>query len=308
MRKTIHSGSFILSLAILLFAVVSCQKEMSATNTTHTSGSTATTSTSSTIGVATDSSGRDSVFIIQSCDHGYFRDSIGASALPDSILNYLTANYPGYTFIKGFVIKDSAGSVGGYVVVISYNGKPVGLLFGSSGNFQRVLEQREGGDIDGKGWHEGGRFGDRDGLHRDTIALASLPSAVSSYMTSNYPADTLIRAYQNVDSSILVISRDNGLFATMFSSSGVFVKRISLMPHIISVNPPVLQNIAQDSIPANGLNLLSTTFPNYVFESAVSITMNSQLQGYAVVIDANNTKFAVWLDASGNLVAILPIW
>jgi hypothetical protein len=194
------------------------------------------------------------------------------------------------------------------VVIVSYNGKPVGLLFGASGKFQHVLEQREGCDLEGKGWHEGGRFCDRDGLHRDTIALDALPSLIGSYMTSNYPADSLLRAYENRDSSILVISKHNGLIATLFSSSGIFAKRVSLMPYGLSVNPPVLQNIAQDSLPAAGLNFLFTTFPNYVFESAVSITVNGQFQGYDVVIDANNTKYAVWLNASGHLVVILPIW
>jgi len=307
MRKTIHSGRFILLSSTLLLVIVACNKEMSATNSTNTIAN-ITSSTSNTIGVATDSAGTDSVYILQPCDRGYFRDSIAASALPGSVLTYLSTNYAGYSFQKGFVIKDSSGTVGGYVVIISYNGKPVGLLFDASGNFQRVLEQRESGDIAGKGWHEGGRFCDRDGSHRDTIALSSLPSAVSTYMTSNYPADTLLRAYLNRDSSILVVSKDNGLFATLFSSSGTFIKRVSLLPNIAAVTPPEIQNIAQDSLPVAGLGFLSTTFPNYVFESAVSITLNGQLQGYAVVIDANNTKYAVWLDATGNLVAILPVW
>jgi hypothetical protein len=308
MRKTIHSGSFILLLSTLLLVIAACNKEMSATNGTNTTGNSTSSSTSSTISVTTDSAGTDSVYILQPCDRGYFRDSIAQTALPGAVSTYLTANYAGYNFLKGFVIKDSAGTVGGYVVIISFNGKPVGLLFDASGNFQRVLEQRESGDIVGRGWHEGGRFDDRDGSHRDTIALSSLPSMISAYMTSNYPADTLLRTYLNRDSSLLVISKDKGLFATLFSSSGAFVKRVSLMPQITLVTPLVIQNIVQDSLPAAGLSLLSTIFPNYVFESAVSFTANGQLQGYAVIIDANNTKYAVWLNASGNLVAILPVW
>jgi len=308
MRKNMLSGLSALFLSAILFFIVSCSKEISATKSTAPTSSPTTSSTSSTIGVALDSAGTDSVYLIQPCDHGYFRDSIASSALPDSILNYLTANYPGYGFQKAFVIKDSSGNVGGYVVVINFDGKPVGLLFDASGKFQRILEQREGCDVEGTGWHAGGRFCNRDGLHRDTLALSALPTAISTYMSTNYPSDTLIRAFQNQDSSILVISGNNGLFATLFNSSGVFIKRVSIAPPVDLVNSQVVQNIAQDSLPSNGLNFLSTTFPNYVFESALSFTVNGQNHGYAVVIDANNTKYAVWLDSAGNLVAILPIW
>ena len=209
MRRAIHSGSFILLFASVLFSMLSCNREMSSTSSINSSGNTTTTSTSATIEVAADSTGADSVYILQQCNPRFFRDSIAASALPDSVLSYLANNYPGYGFQRGYVIKDSAGTVGGYVVIISFNGKPVGLLFNASGNFQKVQEQRERGDINGDGWHHGGRFGDRDGSHRDTIALLVLPVTISSYIASNYPSDTLLRAYQNRDSSVLVISKNN---------------------------------------------------------------------------------------------------
>ena len=167
MRKVIQSGGFVLMLATVLLALVSCNKEMSAVNGPNTAANTSTTSTSPTIAVASDSTGMDSVYILQTCDNGFFRDSIGVSGLPDSVLSYLATNYPGYHFQRGFQIKDSAGAAGGYVVIITFNGKPVGLLFDASGHFQRVLEQRERGDMEGEGWHPGGRFADRDGTHRD---------------------------------------------------------------------------------------------------------------------------------------------
>jgi hypothetical protein len=144
------------------------------------------------------------------------------------------------------------------------------------------------------------------GSHRDTVGFSALPSAITSYLASNDPSDTLFRAYLNRDSSYLVITRNNGLFANLFGAGGNFIKRVPLTPNGFSLNHPDLQNIDQDALPAAGLNLLTAIFPNYVFESAVSV--NGQLQGYGVVIDANNTKDAVWLDPSGNLVAVLPVW
>jgi hypothetical protein len=307
MRKAIHSGSFILLISVLFFSVISCSKEMSQAGGSTTSGP-ATTSTSATIAAASDSTGMDSVYFLQTCNRGYFRDSIASSALPDSILNYLTNNYSGYTFSKAFEIKDSAGTIGGYVVIINFNGKPVGLLFDATGHFQRVLEQRERGDIDGNGWHQGGRFDDRDGKHRDTLAISSLPSAITSYLNTTYPSDTLLRAYRNRDSSILVISTDDGLFANVFTSAGVFVKRIALDPSGIKFNRLQIGNIVQDSLPAADLTYLENTYPNYVFETALSVSVNSQIQRYGVLLDANNTKYIIWFDAAGNVIATLNVW
>ena len=307
MRKAIQSGSFILLISLLFFLIISCNKELSRAGGSNTAGP-ETTATSTTIAVAADSAGTDSVYFLQTCNRGYFRDSIASAVLPDSILNYLTVNYSGYKFTRAFEIKDSAGTIGGYVVIIDFNGKPVGLLFDANGNFQRVLEQRERGDIDGDGWHHGGRFDDRDGKHRDTIAISSLPAAVSSYLSTTYPSDTLLRAYRNRDSSILVISRDDGLFASVFTSAGVFVKRIALDPHSVKFNPPQIQTVVQDSLPSADLTYLENTYPNYVFETALSVSVNNQVERYGVLLDANNTKYAIWFDAAGNVIATVVVW
>lgn len=64
-------------------------------------------------------------------------------------------------------------------------------MFDASGILVRVLEQREKGELNGKGWHEGGCFGNRDGHHRDTVAVSALPATIPSYFTTNYPKDTL---------------------------------------------------------------------------------------------------------------------
>ncbi len=122
-------------------------------------------------------------------------------------------------------------------------------------------------------------------------------------MKSNYPKDTLVKAFENIDSTILVISKDNGLYANLFSSSGNLLKRISLSPPVAAE-----QQVTQDSLPINAISFLSTSFPNYVFESAVSLTLNNVLQGYVVVIDADNTRYAVRFDATGKLISIKTIW
>jgi hypothetical protein len=224
------------------------------------------------------------------------------SALPSVVTAYLTVNYQGYGFNKAFALTNSSSAITGYVVVIYYNNKPVGLQFDSTGAFVKVLEQREKDDLNGPGFHHGGRFEHRDGQQKDSIALSALASSITAYLSANYATDTLIKAFRNRDSSIVVLSKNNGLFATVFSATGSFVKRVSL---------PSKQgnclSIGLADLPSIAANYLSQTYPNYVFEKAFSISQNGTVKGYVVVIDANNTKYAVEFDAAGNFVSAKTI-
>jgi hypothetical protein len=291
--------------AVLIAGATSCKKEVS--NNIEDNTVLATTSTSSTIAVAADGtssngSAADSVYIINPCNKGTHRDAVEAAALPGSIQTYLSTNYSGNTFNKAFAVKDTTGAVKGYVVIINYNGKPVGLEFKADGTFVKVLEQRERSDINNNGWHPGGRFENRNGQHKDTVALSSLSATITGYLTANYAGDTLVRAFKVAGGNYLVITKNNGLFATLFTNAGVFVGRVSLT----AVN--TLVNVADATLPTNALNYLSTTYPNYVLGKAVSVSISGTLKGYIAVIDANNTKYCVAFDANGNFVAAKAIW
>lgn len=282
---------------------ISCQKDTSQANDSDSE------STSAAIAVATSESSAtgtvaDTVYVMHQCGKGKHRDSIAESALSASITSYLSSNYSGYSFHKAFAVKDGSGVVSAYVVIIYFNDKPVALQFDSNGNFEKILEQREGSDLKGRGWHENGRFGCRDGKQRDTIAISALPSSIVSYISSNYSQDTLLRAYKNQhDSSIVVISSNSGLFATVFDSNNQFVKRIS-----IPLAKGKLSSVEQAALPSNVLSYLSSTYPSYVFNKAFSVSINGSIQGYQVIIEANNTRYAVRFDASGSFVAVKTIW
>lgn len=275
-------------------AAVACNKENSVNNGAQdTAGVQAAVASTQSVAVA--AAGGDSVYIVNTCGPRDHRDSVAIGSLPASIGTYLSTNYAGFSGERAFSIKDQAGTLQGYVVVIQYNGKPVGLKFDASGNFVKVLEQREGHDLKGNGWHRGGRFDDRDGLKRDTVALGALPSVIRSYFGTNYPTDTLVRAFKGKDSGYVVLSIDNGAFATLFDAGGSFIKRVQL-----AAKPGRSNSIDQGALPGNVLSYLSTTYPGYVFKHAFKIAPNGTLQGYVVLIDANNTKYAVEFDAAGN--------
>ena len=310
MKMNIKTTSvYFLTASLLIAGVTSCKKEVSTTGDVETSVT--TSATSNTIAVAADgsaattnsSSATDSVYIINPCAKGTRRDSVAASALPATIQTYVAANYSGNTFNKAFAVKDTTGAVKGYVVIITYNGKPVGLEFKADGTFVKVLEQRERADINNNGWHPGGRFEKRNGQQKDTVAVASLSATIRGYITANYASDTLVRAFKVAGGNYLVISKNNGLFATLFTSTGTFLGRVSLTAVINA-----LVTVADATLSSNAVNYLNTTYPNFVLDKSFSVSFGGAVKGYIAVIDANNTRYCVAFDANGNFVAAKAIW
>lgn len=297
------------ALGIASLFLTACQKNNTSLSSAGVTSTDATTATSSTIAVVASASvaTADSVYIVQPCQRGAHRDSIAQTDLPATVSSYLNANYVGYTFHKAFSIKDSTGTLVGYAVVIYYNDKPVGLEFDNTGAFVKVLEQRGGGDLNGRGFHHGGRFGNRDGKGADSVNLSALPPAITIYFNANYSSDTLLKAYKNSDSGYTVISKNNGLFATVFGVDGQFVKRTSLAPATNRAHWHT-ENIAQAALPAAVTTYLIATYPDYVFDKAFVVTENSTVQGYVVVIDANNTRYATAFDAAGGFIAAKTIY
>jgi len=238
----------------------------------------------------------EAVYIINTTPDGAKRDSITSTDLPAAISTYLTANYSGYTLKKTFKVSIN-GTIDSYVVVILYNNKPIGLKFNSAGAFVRVFEQRERGDLRGKGWKKGGRFDCRDGQHRDTIAIASLSTLIKGYFALNYPTDTLAHAFKGKDNSTIVISINNGLYATAFNSSDVFIKRAQIIE-----KKGRKATVTAAELPAKATTYLTTTFPGYVFDKAFSIKVNGTVMAYVVFINSNNTRYGVEFNAAGDFV------
>lgn len=294
------------SIALLATIITfsSCQKEFAGAITNPNSNSSANSNSSGAIAVAlngfssSSGSSSDSVYVLHQCDKGQKRDSLAFSSLPAAVQSYLNNTYAGFTPLKAFVVKDSLGNVKAYIAIIRFNDKPVALEFKADGSFKKVLEQREKGDLNGNGWHLGGLFEDRDGKCKDTIALSNLPEAIRSYMASNYPGDTLVKAFKTKEGAFLVISKNNGAFATLFNKNNGFEKRI-----VLPAKDCELVNIAQSALPADVLNFLSSSFPNYVFNKADVLKSNGTVLGYLVLINANNTRYAIAFDATGKFLA-----
>jgi hypothetical protein len=240
---------------------------------------------------------------MHSCEKGHHRDSIAFTALPATVQAYLGTNYTGYSFIKAFAVKDTTGTIKGYVAIVRFNDKPVAMLFKADGTFIKVLEQREKNDLEGEGWHNGGRFEARDGKCKDTLALNDLPQSVKAYMNTSYPSDTLVKAFKTKEGAYIVFSKNNGAFVTVFNANGGFEKRVALPAAECE-----LENIPQEALPGAIKTYLSATYPNYVFNKADKLKVNGTITGYLVIINANNTRYAVAFGADGKFLAAKVIF
>ena len=285
-----------------LIGLASCKKENASKSASATSATSSTITSTGAIAISLASGSTDTVYMIGCYGKHGKKDTVAFSALPTAIGTYLTANYSGYTFKKAYSITDSAKTVVNYIVVIKYNSALIGLKFTADGTFVSVLEQRDGHDLLGQGWHRGGPFDNRDGKHRDTIAIAALPAAVTSYFKTTYPTDTLLHASIMPDSAYVLISKNNGLYATVIKAAGTFVKRVQ-----INLHPGKPVAVTAANLPAAITTYLTTTYPGYVFEKAYSFSVSGTLKGYAVLITSNSTKYVVTFNASGTFVKAFAV-
>jgi hypothetical protein len=304
MKNLSKISSLLLSVIATGFLLSSCQKngQSPSKSTTTSSGTVTSLAFSANQALVVSAASADTIYAVNTCQRGDKADTVVFSALPDTIGKYLTANDSGYTFKNAYKISDHSGTLRAYVVMITYNGNPVALAFDVSGIFVKVLEQRERGDLNGRGWHEGGCFGNRDGHHRDTIAITSLPVTITTYFSTHYTSDTLKHALINRDSSYAVVSVDNGLFVTQFTAAGTFINRIQVYPHVVSRTW-----LGQADLPSAVSTYLTTTYPAYVFDAAYTVKLNGTVKAYLVFIDANTTKYLVSFDASGTFVKSITL-
>ena len=302
MKQQFMTRKIFFALSTVSLLMTACQKSNDVQTTDTSTGDISdASSVAATISVlaSTNTASSDSVYIVQPCQRGSSRNAVAQADLPTTVAAYLNTAYNGYTFHEAFAIKDTTGTVTGYAVIIYYDGKPVGLEFDSAGAFVKVLEQRERGDLRGPEYHQGGRFQHRDGKNRDTVALNTLPAAALTYFASNYSTDTLLKAYKQIDSSYVVLSKNTGLFATVFDADGNFIKRETLP----APNGDGTTAVQESELPQAITAYLGATYPSYVFKKAFAVTGSDGVQGYVVLIDANNTKYAVAFDASGTFLS-----
>jgi len=304
MRTTRFYSLILLAAMVSVFAA--CQKNAvspSSTTTNPTTTGVIAITTSTGLAGSSSSTTTDSIYLTGCFGEHDKKDTVAFSAIPAAVGTYLTANYDGYTFVKGYQITNDTKTVINYIVVIKLNGNLIGLKFTATGVFVSVLEQREGDDLRGPGFHHGGPFDDREGLHKDTIALSAIPTVVKTFFSTAYPTDTLLHAVVIVHDNIyILISKNQTLYATAITATGKLVRRIQ-----IDARPAKHTAILQADLSAAITTYLTTTYPGYVFDKAFSASNKSGVLEYSVFITSNSTRYVVRFDASGVFIKVMPV-
>lgn len=147
------------------------------------------------------------------------RDSltkIEVSALPATVTSFISTSYTGATV--NYAAKDDAGN---FLVAITQNSVRKALLFNTDGTFNRELSLRGGG---------GNRHGGSHGRGRDSltlVAVANLPAAITSYITTNYASATITAAALDATRGYFVMITQDGQRKTLlFNADSTFNQAI----------------------------------------------------------------------------------
>ncbi len=135
-------------------------------------------------------------------EHRGDRDPIDISELPQSVLDYVTANHPDAEIKKAFSNED-----GEYIVKL--NNRWV-VIFDADGNFIEEFEKERRNGRDYDDWTE--------------VDAASLPQAILDYISANYPDSEIVIAGINADGEYGVVLDSEVIL--IFDSEGNFLEEL----------------------------------------------------------------------------------
>lgn len=141
------------------------------------------------------------------------------SALPAAITTYIASKYAGYTAHKA--AKSADGSF--LVVIKNAAGEHKALTFGADGAFKQEVAFMGGR----KDHNRPGGPHERGPKSFTAIDVASLPAAITSYVTSKYASSTISGAAQNAEKLFVVfVKTTTGKVLLEFNADGTFKQEI----------------------------------------------------------------------------------
>jgi hypothetical protein len=233
----------------------------------------------------------------------YSHGQIDPSTLPAAIVTYLDKNYAGYVIMKAGSKTDSAGVVLGYLVEFSLNSIVYELRFDASGAFLSL----EMGD------------GSRECKE---VAKADLPSAITTYLDTNYNGYTFNHARTNKTNGTISgygveITYNAAEVRLLFDASGVFVSLDTAVDNHRhpqdstklgdrgkggSHNKPTL--VTKANLLTVITTYLDTNYPGYTFVDALAFAKDTTIIGYGVSITYQNKSYKIEFDAKGAFVKV----
>jgi len=152
-------------------------------------------------------------------------NAIAASTVPATIITYLNANYLGYS-IRGAETHSTNGILANYQVEIIQNGTLYELKFDAGGAIVSINSEGTGKEDDDHGQNDDEEHNGKD----STIVQSALPSAVGTYLTTNYAGYTFVSAKIQKNTAGAVTGYDvyftigGKKYEAEFDAVGAFIK------------------------------------------------------------------------------------
>ena len=214
--------------------------------------------------------------------------------LPQTVRDYLTKTYAGYSFVQGVQGTDRAGAAF-YAVVIEQGGIRYHLHFDANG----VL-------LPGRGGHGGP--GPQE-ANETTITQDKLPKTVLDYLTATYAGYAFVMAEQAADVAGVVlyyevsITRGGKRIDLNFDATGKLLEQPKGGPGGHG-DHGAGTSITQDKLPQTVSDYLTKTYAGYTFGRAEQVVTRDGITMYAVMIKQGGADYLLLFDANGAFVSV----
>ncbi|MHA8107407.1 PepSY-like domain-containing protein [Aquirufa sp. 5-AUSEE-100C1] len=213
---------------------------------------------------------------------------IDSTALPASVLTYLSTNFPGYDMLHAS--QKTTGTPTGYRVELKYKTEFYSVLFDDKGAFVSQTTGMPGGP---KG---GGKKGSH-GPAVTSLALTDLPAAVQTALTGY----TFKRAMAKVDASGATIYHIHA------EKAGIeYDLDIDATGKVLSskeeADKPEISKTDLTSLPAAIVSYLNTNAAGWVLKNAVSISSDKVAIHYHVVVSVGNAVQTFMFDKDFKVI------
>ena len=224
-------------------------------------------------------------------------DPVSVDSIPAAARTYLTTKYPGWTIKKAEVEKRNGITT--YEVKIQKGTSVKEVVFDAVGAFL-------GEELQGAHGHHGGR-------RNHAISLDSLPTAIKTYIASNYAGDTIKRAEKRTINGVVnyAVLVDNGtrVKVLVFSATGTFIREATFNGgrhrHGNGNHNGNDDNISIDSLPQSIPLYITANYPGYTIKEAEKEKERStNAIIYEVKIENGSTRKKLIFDATGAFLRV----
>ncbi|MBK7213881.1 MAG: PepSY-like domain-containing protein [Bacteroidales bacterium] len=222
-------------------------------------------------------------------------EEISVSAAPTAIVTYINENYPDAAITS--ILKSTSGSTGYTVTLDTYEQ----ISFDSYGNAELKGESALYCDsVSGShhgGHHGNGHHGGHGGGHHggNSISLDSIPSAISEYVTANFPGYSIHNAQYDtlcqfgVVLNVMIDSSRADHHKLIFDASGLY---LALAHRVDSLE-----------VPTAVFTAVATSYPTYEIRKKVEmLTLESGVIEYRVFLHQETGRLSVIFLADGTVV------